>query len=240
MAPEPLQLPFAILCGGLGTRMRPATLTLPKPMLEVAGEPFLGHLLRYVAAQGGERAVLCIGYKGELIRAFAGDGARFGLAVDYVEDGPLPLGTAGAVKAALPRLGASFFVLFGDAYLPIDYGAVERCFRAAGTDGLMTVYAERGSYHPANVEVAGGRVVAYDKVRPTQRMTFIDYGLSAFRATAFDGVADGVATDLGAVNGRLIAAGQLTAFEVRQRFYEIGSPEGMALTTAYLRGEINE
>jgi D-sedoheptulose 7-phosphate isomerase len=233
-----LSLPFAILCGGLGTRMRPATLTLPKPMLEVAGEPFLGHLLRYVAAQGGRRAVLCIGYKGDLIREFAGDGTRFGLELSYVEDGPLPLGTAGAVNAALAHLGDAFFVLFGDAYLPIDYRAVEARFLAAGTDGLMTVYADPESYHAANVEVAGGRVVAYDKVHPTQRMTCIDYGLSAFRAAAFAGLAAGVATDLGAINRRLIAAGQLEAFEVQQRFYEIGSPEGMALTTAFLRGEI--
>jgi NDP-sugar pyrophosphorylase family protein len=219
--------------------MRPATLTLPKPMLEVAGEPFLGHLLRYVAGQGGRRAVLCVGYKGELIRAFAGDGTRFGLNIAYVEDGPRPLGTAGAVKAALGVLGAAFFVLFGDAYLPIDYRAVERRFLEAGTAGIMTVYADPGSYHPANVEVEGGRVVAYDKVHPTGRMRFIDYGLSAFRASAFAGVADGIATDLGAVNRQLIAAGQLAAFEVQQRFYEIGSPEGLALTTAFLRGETN-
>jgi NDP-sugar pyrophosphorylase family protein len=232
-----LTLPFAILCGGLGTRMRPATLTLPKPMLEVNGEPFLGYLLRYVARQGGTRAVLCIGYKGEVIREFAGDGARFGLDVRYVEDGAVPLGTAGAVKAALPELGDAFFVLFGDAYLPIDYAAVERRFAEAGTDGLMTVCADPTSYHPPNVEIAGGRVVAYDKRNPTEHMTFIDYGLSVFRAAAFAAVADGVPADLGAVNERLIAAGQLAALEVRQRFYEIGSPEGLALTTAYLRGE---
>jgi len=230
-------LPFAILCGGLGTRMRPATLTLPKPMLEVAGGPFLGHLLRYVAAQGGSRAVLCIGYRGELIRAFAGDGSRFGLELAYVEDGATPLGTAGAVRAALAQLGDAFFVLFGDAFLPIDYRAVEQCFLAAGTEGLMTVYADPNSYHPANVEVAGGRVVAYDKLHPTQRMTFIDYGLSAFRASAFTGIEPGTAADLSAVNQRLIAAGQLSAFQAQQRFYEIGSPEGMALTTAYLREE---
>src|SRR5664279_48481 len=141
-----LSLPFAILCGGLGTRMRPLTLELPKPMIQIDGEPFLGYLLRYVAAQGGKQAVLCVGYMGNVIRSFAGDGSRFGLTVRYVEDGPAPLGTAGAVKAALPELGEAFFVLFGDAYLPIDYAWAERRFRESGVEGLMTVYSDPRSY----------------------------------------------------------------------------------------------
>lgn len=150
-----LSLPFAILCGGFGTRMRPLTQALPKPMLDIGGQPFLGYLLRYVAKQAGRRVVLCIGYKGDMIRSYVGDGSTFGLEARYVDDGAAPLGTAGAVKAALPELGDAFFVLFGDAYLPIDYRLVERHFLAVGLDGLMTVYADPHSYHPANVEVAG-------------------------------------------------------------------------------------
>jgi MurNAc alpha-1-phosphate uridylyltransferase len=215
--------------------MLPLTLELPKPMLPIDGEPFLGYLLRYVAAQGGKRVVLCVGYLGSVIRSFAGDGSRFGLEVRYVEDGPSPLGTAGAVKAALPELSDAFFVLFGDAYLPIDYALVERRFRESELEGLMTVYLDPHSYHPPNVEIAGGRVVAYDKKAPTAAMNYIDYGLSVYRASAFAEISPGIPADLSAVNARLIAGRQLAALEVGERFYEIGSPQGLAQTASYLR-----
>ena len=135
-----VMLPVAILAGGLGTRLYPLTERVPKALIEVNGEPFLAHQLRLLRARGIQRVVLCIGQHGERIREYAGDGAQFGLQVEYSEDGPALLGTAGALRHALPLLGDAFFVLYGDSYLPCSYRDVADAFHAAGQPGLMTVY----------------------------------------------------------------------------------------------------
>src|ERR1044071_9702153 len=113
-------LPIAILAGGLATRLRPMTETIPKALVEIAGEPFLAHQLRLLRAAGYERVVLCVGYLGKMVREFAGDGSAFGLYVEYSFDGPTLLGTAGAIVRALPLLGPRFSVIYGDSYLPCD------------------------------------------------------------------------------------------------------------------------
>src|SRR5215212_2596556 len=124
--------PAAILAGGLATRLRPHTDTLPKSLLDIAGEPFIAHQLRLLRARGLARAVLCVGHLGEMIHDVVGDGSRFGLQVDYSFDGPSLLGTAGAVKGALPLLDDPFFTLYGDAYLDCDYKAVAATFERSG------------------------------------------------------------------------------------------------------------
>ncbi len=177
--------PVAILAGGLGTRLYPLTERIPKSLVEVNGEPFLAHQLRLLRARGIERVVLSIGQHGERIREYAGDGARFGLTIDYSLDGPVLLGTAGAIRKALPLLGDAFFVLYGDSYLPCSYRDVEQAFRAAGQPGLMTVYRNQGRWDASNVEFAEGRILAYDKENRTTRMQHIDYGLGVFHAAAF-------------------------------------------------------
>ena len=179
-------LPVAILAGGLGTRLYPLTERIPKALVEINGEPFLAHQLRLLRARGIERVVLCIGQHGERIREYAGDGARFGLAIDYSFDGPALLGTAGAVRQALPLLGDAFLVLYGDSYLPCSYEDVAEAFRTAGQPGLMTVYRNEGRWDTSNVEFAGGRIVAYDKKDRTEGMQHIDYGLGVFSRAAFE------------------------------------------------------
>jgi NDP-sugar pyrophosphorylase family protein len=222
-------LPVAILAGGLGTRLYPLTERLPKALIEVNGEPFLAHQLRLLRARGIERVVLCIGQHGERIREYAGDGARFGLQIDYSPDGPTLLGTAGAVRQALPLLGDAFFVVYGDSYLPCSYGDVAQAFHAAGRPGLMTVYRNEGRWDTSNVEFDAARpvcsIVAYDKKNRTERMRHIDYGLGVFRRAAFAGAPH---ADLADVYRDLLGRGQLAAFEVHERFYEIGSFEGIA------------
>src|SRR4051794_3121445 len=132
-------LPIAILAGGLATRLRPITEAVPKTLLGVAGEPFLAHQLRLLRRHGFERVVLLVGYLGEKIQQFAGDGREFGLDLEYSFDGPKLLGTAGALRRALPMLGDAFAVIYGDSYLPCDYRAALAAFRDSGKLGLMTV-----------------------------------------------------------------------------------------------------
>jgi NDP-sugar pyrophosphorylase family protein len=228
-------LPVAILAGGLATRLRPVTESIPKALIEVNGEPFLAHQLRLLRDRGIQRAVVCAGYLGERIRSFAGAGEAFGLRIDYSFDGPVLLGTGGAIRRALPLLGESFFVVYGDSYLPCDYAAVAEAFRGSGKSALMTVFRNEGRWDSSNVEFSGGRILAYDKVRRTPRMRHIDYGLGAFSREAFAAVPEDRPSDLAALYQDLLLRGDLAACEVGRRFYEIGSWEGIRELEEYLK-----
>lgn len=225
-------LPVAILAGGLGTRLYPLTERIPKALVEINGEPFLAHQLRLLRAHGIERVVLCIGQLGEQIREYAGAGARFGVAIDYSLDGPTLLGTAGAIRRALPLLGDAFFVLYGDSYLPCSYRDVEQAFRAAREPGLMTVFRNAGRWDTSNVEFADGRILTYDKKNRNPRMQYIDYGLGVFNAGAFTNTPH---ADLAGLYQDLSHRNQLAACEVHERFYEIGSFEGIRELSEYLK-----
>ena len=220
-------LPVAILAGGLATRLRPLTETIPKALVEIGGEPFLGHQLRLLRRSGLDRVVLCAGYRGEQIREYAGDGSAWGMRVDYSFDGPKLLGTAGAIRRALPLLGDGFFVLYGDSYLPCDYRAIEQAFRDSGKSGLMAVYRNEGRWDTSNVKYSQGRILAYDKANRTPAMRHIDYGLGVFRREPFDALPEDQPADLAAVYQELLRRGELAAFEAPTRFYEIGSLDGI-------------
>lgn len=219
-------LPVAILAGGLGTRLRPLTETTPKVLLPVCGEPFIAHQLRLLSSSGIERVVLCVGYLGEQIRDFVGDGGAFGLSVGYSQDGAVPLGTAGALRAALSRLGCAFFVMYGDSYLCCDYRGIQDAFLSSGKQALMTVFRNEGLWDSSNVEFEAGRLVAYDKRHRTARMRHIDYGLGVFQASALSTLPDSPC-DLATLYQELLLRGELAGFEVFTRFYEAGSWDGI-------------
>ena len=217
--------PAVILAGGLATRLRPLTETLPKSLVPIHGEPFVSHQLRLVRSQGIDHVVLCVGYLGEMIQDYVGDGRRFGLSVEYSGDGPRPLGTAGAVSQALPLIDDVFFLLYGDSYLPCDFRAVEQAFREAGKPGLITVFRNDGKWDTSNIEFQDGRILMYSKQRQPN-LQHIDFGLEIFRKAVFADLPQ-LPCDLTAVYQRLLARGELAAFEVPERFYEIGSFEGI-------------
>ena len=227
--------PVAILCGGLGTRLRPLAKKLPKALIEVNGQPFIAHQLRLLRSRGIDRVVLCVGHLGDMIRDYVGDGSRFGLQANFSFDGPVLLGTGGSIRRALPVLPETFFVLYGDSYLPCDYSAVAEAFQRSGQHSLMTIFRNEGRYDISNVEFDGVRIVRYDKGSQTPRMHYIDYGLGVFHRAAFAQVPEGQCWDLAQVYQEQLAAGQLAAFEVTQRFYEIGSLQGLRQTAEYLR-----
>jgi len=238
MKPLPLNIPVAILAGGLATRLRPITEKIPKSLVPVAGRPFLAHQLELLHSRGIRRAVLCVGYLGEMIQRDFGAGEKFGVKLDYSFDSPRHgeataggeklLGTGGAIKRALPLLGDQFFVLYGDSYLPVDYAPVAECFRRSGRPGLMTVYRNEGKYDTSNVVFADGEIRVYDKKVRLPEMRHIDYGLSLFKAAVFDAFPADEKFDLAEVMGKLVREKRLAGFEVCERFYEIGSHEGLA------------
>jgi N-acetyl-alpha-D-muramate 1-phosphate uridylyltransferase len=227
-----VSLPVAILAGGLATRLHPITETIPKSLVDVAGTPFVVHQLALLRAAGIERVVLCLGHLGEQVEALLGDGSAHGIAVTYSYDGGRPLGTGGALRRALPQLGERFFVLYGDSYLRCDYAAIERAFVESGKLGLMTVFQNDDAHDASNVSFVDGRIVRYEKGCPG--MTHIDYGLGALRAEAVAVYPAGERFDLEVVYQTLLAHDELVGYEVHERFYEIGSPRGLADTRALL------
>jgi NDP-sugar pyrophosphorylase family protein len=223
------------LAGGLATRMRPLTETVPKSMLEVADEPFIAHQLRLFRRQGLPRAVLCLGHLGGAVRDFVGDGSEFGLSTSFSFDGEKLLGTAGALKKAEPLLGDVFWVVYGDAYLDLDLRPIWASFQLSKQPALMTTFRNDGRWDKSNVLFRDGRIVVYDKNSADPAMKHIDYGLLILRRQVLDAVPAGQETDLADVLSALVLQGAVAGFEVRERFYEIGSPQGLCETDEHIR-----
>lgn len=225
-----------ILAGGLGTRLGEQVADTPKPLLEVAGRPFLLHQLELLAANGAGHVVLCVGYLGERIEERIGR-EQLGIRIDYSYDAPGLDGTLGAIRRAQRLLPDRFLVLYGDTYLRLDYRAADRAWRDSGCLGVMTVLRNEGRWDTSNVVYDDGRVVAYDKECRTSEMHWIDYGLGGFRLGALD-VVDPSEREVSALYSHLAEQGELCGYEVHDRFYEIGTPAALAVADAFLRGAV--
>jgi NDP-sugar pyrophosphorylase family protein len=225
--------PLALLAGGLATRLLPVTAAIPKSMVEVAGEPFIAHQLRLLSHGGVRNVVICNGHLGEQIEAFVGNGRQFGCQVQYSRDAGQQLGTGGAVKRALALLGRQFMVMYGDSYLDAPFRPIYQAFCASNLPALITIYRNENRWDKSNIEVANNTICRYDKVNRTSSMLHIDYGIGVFDASVFEAWPSEV-FDLADLYSRLAEARSLAGYEVHERFYEIGSPEGLAETSAML------
>ena len=223
-----------ILAGGLGTRLGPLTAGLPKALVPVNGRPFLAHVFDLLRESGLTRMLLLHGHHGAQLETAFGDGRRFGVEIAYRHDGPILLGTGGALRNAIDVLEEEFFVLYGDTFLDIDYAAVARAFHACGKPALMTVLHNQGRWDASNVVFREGRLLRYDKKDRSPEMEHIDYGLSALRRELVAEIRSGEPEDLAAFYSRLVREERMAGYEVSQRFYEIGTPRGLAETEAYL------
>ena len=226
--------PVAILAGGLATRLHPITEVIPKSLIEVAGQPFICHQLEYLRKQGIKSVVLCIGFLGEMIQEVVGDGFQWDMRVSYSPDGPALLGTGGALRQALPLLDEHFFILYGDSYLPIDFFDVGKAYTASGKKGLMTVLKNQNRWDKSNVEFDAGQISEYNKTVIRPQMHYIDYGLGLLQSATLQAYPAGQSFDLSNVYNDLSLASELAGYEVFERFYEIGSHQGIADTHAYL------
>lgn len=228
--------PICILAGGLGTRLGEQVRQTPKPLLEVAGAPFLVHQLRLLAEHGARSVVICVGYLGEQIQDRIGE-QQFGIEIRYSFDVvPGHDGTLGAIRHAAPLLGERFLVLYGDTYLRIDYGAVVSHWRESGLPAVMSILRNEGQWDTSNAIFSKGLVVRHDKRAPTAEMHWIDYGLGGLTTQALNRVPAGE-TDLSALYGELANKGELLGFLATARFYEIGTAQAMTETAAFLTAQ---
>jgi len=226
--------PIAVLAGGLATRLRPLTHRVPKALLEVAEEPFIAHQLRLFAREGIADVKLLVGHCWEQIAGFAGDGQRFGVRVEYIVDGPVLLGTGGAIRHALGRLGPEFLVTYCDSWLDAPYAPVVEAFRASGQPALMCIYRNDNRWDASNVEFANGVIRRYSKRVRMPEMHHIDWGLGMLKASAVAARPAGEVWDLAELYEDLANAGRLAGYEMTRRFYEIGSFAGLAETDRLL------
>lgn len=226
-----------VIAGGLATRMRPLTLTVPKAMLEVGGRPFVDWQLERLAACGIRDVVMCVAHLAEVIEAHVGDGARFGVRVRWAHEGETLLGTAGCVRAALDFLAPTFLVTYGDSYLPFDYAEPLQILEAHldDCDGVMAVYKNDGAFDASNVVTDGTWVLRYEKGVDDPAFDSIDYGATALRREVIAALPAGQRVGLDSVQHALAGQKRLRACRARERFFEIGSPEGLGALDQHLQ-----
>jgi len=213
---------------------------IPKALVPVLGEPFAFHQLRLLVSQGVEEIVYVVGYRAEQIRSAVGDGGAFGLRVTYVDEGDELHGTGGALRVALDRgaLAEVFGVLYGDSYLPTELAPIWEAFAASERAALMTVYRNEDRWDRSNAVFEDGAVTRYEKglEKRDRRMKWIDYGFSVLPRDVIERLPGDAIVDLADVYRALSSGGELAGFEISDRFYEVGSPEGVTDLERHLAG----
>jgi MurNAc alpha-1-phosphate uridylyltransferase len=216
----------AILAGGLATRLGSITKNQPKSLVPIKGKMFLEYQLEFLADGGVKDIVLCLGHLGKMIPQHLGNGNRYGLHLEYSFE-EKPLGTAGALKKAETFLEDSFFTLYGDSYLTLDFYQVLSMLKSTNKLGAMTVFKNHDRYERSNTAIKGNLVSRYSKNCRTQDMVYIDYGVNALKKEVLKMVPKDRFYSLEDLFIRLIGMKELLAFEVKERFYEIGSLRGL-------------
>jgi NDP-sugar pyrophosphorylase family protein len=214
--------------------MRPLTDICPKTLLPVRGRPFAHHQLHWLAAQGVNEVVYCIGHRGDLIRRYWAMEPCPIRSIRWVDEGERLRGTGGALRLAFQNgvLDESFLVIYGDSFLPVRFAPIWQAFETSRRPALMTVLRNEGRWDSSNAIYKDGRVVLYDKAH-APGMNYIDYGLLAFKRQLFANASSEI-SDLAALLHQLSIDDQLAGFEVSERFYEVGSPAGLLALDRYL------
>jgi len=216
-----------IFCGGLATRLRPLAEKIPKSMIEINGKPFLEYQIGILRKNDIKNILLCIGFLGEQIKEYFGDGKKFGVDIKYSEEKKKLLGTGGALKNAEPILKEKFFTMYGDSFLLLDFKDAHRYFDNLNKMGLMVVYKNYNRLDYSNIKVRGKYITNYYTDKNKRRLVYIDYGLSIFRKSVLDLIPSNKKESLNKIFIKLIKQKELLAYRTNQRFYEIGSRKGL-------------
>jgi|SRR5579872_2302769 len=218
---------IVVLAGGKATRLYPLTKDIPKSLIPINGIPFIVHQIQLFKKNNISEIVLCVGTFSDKIMEYLGDGSKFGVSIKYsIEDPSRLLGTLGALKKAYDLLDEHFFVIWGDSYLETDFDKVLEAFLKSGKIGLMTAYKNENKIEPSNMSVRDNMVIGYNK-KQNRDFEYVDYGLSIFKKNALNFFPEGQNLDLSELNTKLISLNQLAAFVVSDRYYEVGSFQGI-------------
>ena len=234
-------LPIVVLAGGLATRLRPATSTIPKSLIEINNKPFVLHQLELFEKKRVEQIHYCLGFLGEQVEAVVKNSSfHSSMQISFSYDGEKLLGTGGSVAKAFSHLPKTFFVTYGDSYLDIDYEAVHQTFlnkKKVEDEALMTVFKNEGRWDSSNVVYANQRVSLYSKTHKTSAMEYIDYGLNILSKKNFEDYSSETTFGLEQIQEILSQQNKLIGFEAKNRFYEIGSFNGIEDFTNYINNQ---
>ncbi len=229
-----MTIPVAILAGGLAKRLKKNTLNKPKALIDIAGKPFISRQLSYLSNQNIKNIVICTAHLGNQIKDYVGDGSRYNLKVSYSDDGDKLLGTGGSLKKASRILGENFFILYGDSFLPINFSLVEKAYFRQKKPALMTVFKNNDHGDKSNVYFKN-KCVLYNKKNPQKNMNYIDYGLNVVKGSIFYNFPTNKMFDLSDVFEDLSNKSLLAGLEIYDRFYEIGSINGLNDTIDFFK-----
>ena len=229
-----MTLPVAILAGGLGTRLGKKALNKAKVLIDVAGKPFISRQLNYLSDQGIKDIVICVGHLGNQIKNYIGNGSKYNLNVSYSDDSDRLLGTGGSIKKACQILGEHFFILYGDSFLPVNFSLIEKAYFQEKKPALMTVLKNKGRWDKSNAYFKD-KCVKYNKKKPQKNMDYIDYGLNIVKNSIFSDFPSNEVFDLADVFENLSNKSLLAGFEIYDRFYEIGSINGLNDTIEFFK-----
>ncbi len=223
-----------LLAGGLATRLRPVTETIPKSLIDINGKPFIDYQIDLLKRKGIKKLIICVGYLGEQIEYHLKDRKDYGIKIEFSYDGDELIGTGGAVQKAIKKTDGIFWVMYGDSYLDTDFEKISSYFELNRNKGLMTVFNNLDKWDSSNVVFENGKIIKYDKINKTKDMKYIDYGLSIFREEAFESFKELKKFDLAEVHRKLLSENELLGFEVNERFYEVGSFNGIEEFKSYI------
>jgi len=224
---------LVLLAGGMATRLYPVTLEVPKSLIEINGKPFIQYQIDLIKSKGINNIVLCLGNFAKPIEDYLNDGKSNDMNILYSYDGETLLGTGGAIKKAFPLLSDPFMIIYGDSYLNIEYIDIMEYFNNFDKLGLMTVLKNENKWDKSNIVFKDGKIVKYEKVDDVE-FDYIDYGFNILRKNSFTPFMKEDRFDLKDIFKDLISKGELLGYEVFNRFYEIGSFNGIEETKEYL------
>lgn len=230
--------PIIILAGGLATRLRPITEKIPKSLIEINGVPFVYHQLDLLEKKGFKKIHFCLGFLGEQVENAVRKSQYFiRLDISFSYDGEKLLGTGGTIKKIIDQLPIYFFVTYGDSYLDIDFFNVQQLFELKNMNfnSLMTVYKNENLFDTSNVIFENNSIELYSKSRKDMKMSHIDYGVGILSNKCMDFYDKNIIFDLAELYENLSLKNQLLGYEVFQRFYEIGSLQGIEDLSNYLK-----
>lgn len=219
---------IVILAGGIASRLYPLTKKIPKSMIKVCEKPFFNYQIDLLKKNQIDEIVMCIGIFSEQIIDYFGDGKKFGISIKYSKENPNDLlGTCGAIKNAEKYLDEVFFVMYGDSYLPINFNDIYEKFLKSKKYGLMTIYKNQNKFDTSNVAIENDLVSIYDKSQKNKNLQYIDYGLSILNKQVLNDIPSNKFVDLEFLFKQMIEKKMLTYYISEERFYEIGSEEGI-------------
>ena len=224
-----------ILAGGYATRLKELTSKTPKSLININGSPFLKLQIQLLKSHGVTNLLMCIGHLGDKIIDYIESQNNFEMSIEFSNDGNKPLGTAGSIRKALPKLEESFFVLYGDSYLTINYNLISKYYMNYKLSNLMTITKKIKNGLNANVKMEGNNLREYSKSSFKEDFNFIDYGLSLYKAETFELLPKDEHIDLESVVKKLIYEDNLKAFETEDEYFEIGSYDGIEELSSYLK-----